>query len=161
MNCTPICFHTNRQSVLIALPRPHLPECLYANLYRFYSLESQALVHLGCHSVKNVLPAKMYKYSNFVFSTINVGARAKCECWTQSGISLTSPISPLPSDSSVTRRISPPDRSATSPKEPPIEVSFSSISWSPNQIKYSWIISSKNTYMYEKITCTESIYGWC
>lgn len=39
---------------------------------------------------------------------------------------ITSPISPLPSDSSVTRKISPPERTATSPNEPPIDVSFSS-----------------------------------
>lgn len=41
---------------------------------------------------------------------------------------LTNPMSPLPSDSSVIRSISPPERNATSPKAPPVEVSLSSIS---------------------------------
>lgn len=49
---------------------------------------------------------------------------------------LTNPISPLPRDSSVIRKISPPDRNATSPKAPPVVVSFSSMSCSPNHIKY-------------------------
>lgn len=80
-----------------------------------------------------MLPAKKEE-GNFGFTKEHAIMCAGLNHWI---IVFTSPISPLPSDSSVTWRISPPDRRATSPKEPPTEVSFSSLLWSPNQIKYN------------------------